>query len=64
MVFLDAFDILGSVWVLWSQNGANGQNVQNGYLKTLLVVNSADGLSSQHAGLLHLGWACCCLFNP
>ena len=62
--------------ILWSQNGANGQNGYNGtfrhkwcewsewlewYFQTLLVVTSEDGFSSQHAGLLHLRWAC---FTP
>ena len=30
--------------------------------QTLLVVTSADGISHQHVGLLHLGWACFWVF--
>ena len=63
MLYLDAFAILGSVWVPWSLNGANGQNGQNGYFQTLVVLKSADGLSRQHAGHLHLGWACFITLN-
>ena len=42
---------VGVLWCEWSE-------WLEWYFQALLVVTSEDGFSSQHAGLLHLRWAC------